>query len=151
MEYSCSYETGFGNVSITANDRAITGVFFGDCGKSDRTKLTDEAAIQLREYFEGKRKVFALPLELRGTDFQKRVWNALLKIPYGETRCYAQIAQMAGSPKGARAAGMGCNRNPIGIIVPCHRVVGKDGNLTGYEGGLEIKARLLELEKKHVL
>lgn len=102
---------------------------------------------QLTEYENGKRKVFELPLHLIGTDFQKQVWNALLEIPYGETRSYQEIAIRIGKPKALRAVGGACNRNPIGIIVPCHRVIGKNGSLTGYAGGLSYKELLLKHEK----
>ena len=111
-----------------------------------RTPLLEEAAGQLEEYFAGQRKTFCLPLSLSGTDFQKRVWNALRKIPWGETRSYGQIAQMIGNPKACRAVGMANHANRIVIVIPCHRVIGADGSLTGYGGGLEIKRKLLELE-----
>lgn len=102
---------------------------------------------QLTEYEKGTRKTFELPLHLKGTDFQKLVWNALLEIPYGETRSYQEIAIRIGKPKALRAVGGACNRNPIGIIVPCHRVIGKNGSLTGYAGGLSYKELLLNHEK----
>lgn len=101
---------------------------------------------QLQEYFAGKIKEFKIPLHQVGTPFQLQVWQELLRIPYGETRSYSEIAAKVGNPKGQRAVGMANNQNPIGIVVPCHRVIGKNGNLTGYAGGLEIKQRLLELE-----
>ncbi len=102
---------------------------------------------QLTEYENGIRKSFDLPLHLKGTEFQKQVWNALLEIPYGETRSYQEIAIRIGKPKALRAVGGACNRNPIGIIVPCHRVIGKNGSLTGYAGGLSYKELLLNHEK----
>lgn len=102
---------------------------------------------QLGQYFQAKRREFTIPLLLEGTSFQKKVWAALLEIPYGETRSYLEIARAVGNPKACRAVGMANNRNPIAILVPCHRVVGADGNLTGYAGGLERKAYLLELER----
>lgn len=102
---------------------------------------------QLTEYEKGTRKIFNLPLHLIGTEFQKQVWNALLEIPYGETRSYQEIAIRIGKPKALRAVGGACNRNPIGIIVPCHRVIGKNGSLTGYAGGLSYKELLLNHEK----
>ena len=101
---------------------------------------------ELAEYFAGKRRVFSVPLDLRGTDFQLQCWNALLDIPYGETRTYRDIAQKIGHPHAFRAVGMANNRNPIAIIVPCHRVIASDGTLCGYGGGLDLKRRLLELE-----
>ncbi len=101
---------------------------------------------QLQEYFSGQRTQFDIALHAQGTPFQQQVWQALLTIPYGETRSYAQIACQIGNPKAVRAVGAANGRNPISIIVPCHRVVGSDGTLTGFAGGLEIKARLLQLE-----
>jgi O-6-methylguanine DNA methyltransferase len=101
---------------------------------------------QLKEYFSGARREFSLPLDLRGTDFQLTCWRALLAIPYGETRTYADIARAIGKPHAFRAVGMANNRNPVAIVVPCHRVIASDGSLCGYGGGLDVKRRLLELE-----
>lgn len=107
---------------------------------------TQAYAEQLQEYFAGRRREFDFPVELRGTDFQKRCWNALLDIPYGETRSYAQIARTVGCPRGFRAVGMANHDNPVAVVVPCHRVLASDGTLGGYGGGLDLKRRLLELE-----
>jgi len=101
---------------------------------------------QLEEYFAGQRREFTLPLDLRGTDFQIACWHALIAIPYGETRTYGDIARAVGRPQGFRAVGMANNRNPIAIVVPCHRVIASDGTLCGYGGGLDLKRKLLELE-----
>ena len=101
---------------------------------------------QLNEYFAGQRREFSIPLDLRGTDFQLKCWRALLDIPYGETRSYRDLAKAIGHPKAFRAVGMSNNRNPIAIVVPCHRVIAADGSLCGYGGGLDIKRQLLELE-----
>lgn len=101
---------------------------------------------ELEEYFAGQRREFSFALDLRGTDFQVACWRALLKIPYGETRTYADIARAVDRPTGFRAVGMANNRNPIAIVVPCHRVIASDGTLCGYGGGLDIKRKLLELE-----
>jgi O-6-methylguanine DNA methyltransferase len=101
---------------------------------------------ELEEYFVGNRRKFTFPLDLRGTDFQLACWNALLAIPYGETRSYGDIARTVGKPTGFRAVGMANNRNPIAIVVPCHRVIASDGTLCGYGGGLDLKRKLLELE-----
>lgn len=101
---------------------------------------------QLEQYFAGKRRQFTFPLDLRGTDFQLACWQALVAIPYGETRTYADIARVVGRPQGFRAVGMANNRNPVAIVVPCHRVIASDGTLCGYGGGLDIKRKLLELE-----
>jgi len=139
------------NIIITANDDAITGLFFGrKCPagfKKAETPLIQKAAAQVKEYFAGKRKQFKLPIAMHGTEFQMAVWQALQKIPYGETRSYKEIAAMIGRPKAVRAVGMANNRNPISIIVPCHRVIGHDGKLVGYGGGLPLKQLLLELEQ----
>lgn len=113
----------------------------------ERTELTDRAMEQLREYFSGQRKQFELPYELRGTEFQKKVWAALEAIPYGQTRSYREIAQAVGNPKAVRAVGAANGKNPMWIVVPCHRVIGADGGLTGYAGGVELKRVLLELEQ----
>lgn len=111
------------------------------------SKLLREARQEVLEYLAGRGKKFSAPLDLQGTPFQLAVWKELIGIPYGETRAYGQIAAKAGNPKASRAVGMACNRNPVAIIVPCHRVVGSDGRLVGYAGGLDIKKRLLDLEQ----
>ena len=102
--------------------------------------------VQVEEYLSGERRVFDLPLKPEGTEFQRKVWNALLTIPYGETKSYKDIAVQIENPKGCRAVGMANNRNPIPIIIPCHRVIGANGSMVGYGGGLDIKVKLLELE-----
>jgi len=112
------------------------------------TPLLKRAGKQLMEYLAGERKEFDLPLALEGTEFQQAVWKALLSIPYGQTRSYSQIAASIGNPKACRAVGMANNRNPVAIIVPCHRVIGADGRLVGYGSGLDIKEKLLNLEKR---
>ena len=119
---------------------------FGQMGeRSDHPALV-ETARQLGEYFRGERRIFELPLDFAGTDFQKQVWQALLTIPYGETRSYGQIARQIGSPNAVRAVGAANGRNPISIVAPCHRVIGASGSLTGFAGGLEAKLYLLMLE-----
>ena len=112
------------------------------------TPIIKETDKQLSEYFSGKRHEFSVPLDLIGTEFQKKVWNALISIPYGEKRSYKDIAILVENPKGCRAVGMANNRNPVMIIVPCHRIVGANGDLVGYAGGLSKKQYLLNLEKK---
>lgn len=114
--------------------------------ESDEDPILLEAERQLREYFAGQRTEFSLPLDFAGTEFQRSVWQALLTIPYGETRTYAQIAQQIGRPAAVRAVGAANGRNPISIIAPCHRVIGSDGELHGFAGGLQTKAWLLEWE-----
>jgi methylated-DNA-[protein]-cysteine S-methyltransferase len=105
-----------------------------------------ETERQLKQYFAGKRKEFSLPLVPAGTDFQRQVWETLLGIPFGETRSYGQLAKQLGNPRASRAVGAANGRNPISIIVPCHRVIGSSGRLTGFAGGLDVKAHLLDLE-----
>jgi len=149
------YNFGKIYIGISEESNTIMGVFFGKTGKKGlagfvkaETALIKKAAGQLEEYFAGKRKVFSLPLALNGTEFQKSVWRALQTIPYGETRSYKEIAVLTGSPKAYRAVGLANNRNPIAIIVPCHRVIGSNGDLVGFGGGLPLKKQLLDLEKR---
>ena len=149
MIYRYSYETVLGSVTLVEEDGALLAisthhVYDGIC---QETTLIKEAHQQLSEYLKGERKSFDLPLRMKGTDFQQRVWNALLDIPYGETRSYKQIAEAIGNPKAVRAVGMANNRNPLLIVVPCHRVIGADGKLVGYGAGIEKKEFLLRLEK----
>lgn len=152
--YSYTYG-GVGKIEIGTESERITDVHFAKSFvppseySRKETPLHRKAAEQLREYFDGKRKVFDLPLAPVGTEFQMRCWDALLEVPYGETRSYGDIARAAGSPKGFRAVGMANNRNPVAIIIPCHRIIGSDGKLVGYGGGLDIKVFLLELERKN--
>lgn len=145
------YDTKFSKLKICYNDKAITCVKFAkddeDVTISIASKLSDEAYKQLNEYFNQTRKIFDLPLHLEGTTFQKKVWNELCKIPYAQTRSYKDIAISIGNPKAARAVGMANNKNPIAIIIPCHRVIGSNGSLVGYASGLERKKALLNIEK----
>lgn len=149
--YSYVYETPFGSVTITANENAVTGMNFGEAktGEEKETQLIKKTCLQLLEYFEGRRKEFDLSLKPHGTAFQIKVWNALCAIPYGETRSYKDIAAAVGNEKACRAVGMANNKNPIAIIIPCHRVIGADGSLVGYGGGLDIKERLITLERSN--
>jgi methylated-DNA-[protein]-cysteine S-methyltransferase len=137
-------------IGIVEEDGTVTGVFFGRKSFAGFTKsetpVTKKTAAQIEEYLAGKRKQFNVPFVLRGTEFQKAVWQALQQIPFGETRSYKEIAIAVGRPKAVRAVGRANNRNPVVIIVPCHRVIGHDGSLTGFGGGLPLKRRLLELE-----
>ena len=116
----------------------------------EKSAAFKDVAWQLKEYFEGKRTEFDLPLVLEGTEFQMRVWNMLRKIPYGETTSYGKIARQIGSPDGARAVGLANGQNPIPIIIPCHRVIGSNGDLTGFGGGLPIRQKLLALESRQL-
>ena len=114
--------------------------------RNDVNQWMNRAADELHAYFAGNLRVFSVPLDMQGTEFQLSVWNNLVKIPYGETRSYAQVAEAVGRPKAVRAVGAANGSNPVAIIVPCHRVIGSSGKLTGYGGGLPLKKRLLELE-----
>ncbi|MDR0289516.1 MAG: methylated-DNA--[protein]-cysteine S-methyltransferase [Treponema sp.] len=139
------------SIGIAEESGTITRVFFGSKPLAGfagaETPLIKKAAAQIEEYLAGKRQSFALPIALHGTEFQVAVWQELQKIPFGETRSYKEIAAAIGREKAVRAVGMANNRNPIVIIVPCHRVIGHDGSLTGYGGGLPLKRHLLDLEQ----
>lgn len=145
-----------GRLRLVASDRGLVAILFDN----DRPQVVSlassvvanehpilvETARQLEEYFAGTRKAFDLELDFAGTEFQRKVWAALLTIPYGETRSYAQIARQIGHPNAVRAVGAANGKNPISIVAPCHRVIGSRGSLTGFGGGLPAKARLLEFE-----
>ena len=145
------YNTKIGKLKIEYDSDAITGITSAKNEKEQgiRSELSDKTALQLEEYFDGKRKEFDISIKLIGTEFQKKVWNELLKIPYGETVSYKDIAINTGSPKACRAVGMANHNNPIFIIVPCHRVINENKKLGGYALGLDLKRRLLELEKEN--
>jgi methylated-DNA-[protein]-cysteine S-methyltransferase len=152
ITYSGYYNSPFGMLRIITSDTVVLGIDFTDlkgASKEDSPVIMKETIRQLDEYFSGKRKIFSLKVELKGTDFQKSIWNAMSKIPYGKTASYKDLAVMAGKPKAARAVGGACHRNPIGIVLPCHRVIGSDGSLTGFGSGLDLKEKLLNHEKKH--
>jgi len=140
-----------GILGLTDDGRGLSQVFLRREGVypgalNGETPLTAQAAEELDEYFAGRRKIFTVPLSPHGTQFQLAVWEALRAIPYGQTRTYGEIAAALGRPKAARAVGMANHDNPLLIFTPCHRVVGKNGSLTGFACGLEVKRRLLELE-----
>ncbi len=157
MENVFYYDTRIGRISIIENGMAITRICFANKIElnnelnieANETELLRETIKQLEEFFEGKRNCFDLPLEPKGTEFQKKVWDALQKIPFGETRSYGEIAKTIGNEKASRAVGMANNKNPIPIIIPCHRVIGANGKLVGYAGGLDIKEKLLKIEKDY--
>lgn len=155
IDYKGSYITGINRVRHTdresVSDTAMDGKRAPGCTSSSekRCAVSDNAFKQINEYFEGKRKTFDFLIKAEGTDFQKKVWRALCAIPYGETRTYKEIAQAVGSPKACRAVGMANNRNPISFAVPCHRVIGADGSLVGYGGGLDLKHTLLQMERNN--
>ena len=145
------YITKIGKLKIEYDSDAITGITSAKNEKEQgiRSELSDKTVLQLEEYFDGKRKEFDISIKLIGTEFQKKVWNELLKIPYGETVSYKDIAINTGNPKACRAVGMANHNNPILIIVPCHRVINENKKLGGYALGLDLKRRLLELEKEN--
>jgi methylated-DNA-[protein]-cysteine S-methyltransferase len=134
-----------GQQSIRLNPRDLRAEKKGFAFEESSRELQPYVS-ELDEYFAGRRREFSFPLDLRGTDFQRACWHALLAIPYGETRTYAYIARAVGKPNAFRAVGMANNRNPVAIVVPCHRVIASDGTLCGYGGGLDVKRKLLELE-----
>jgi methylated-DNA-[protein]-cysteine S-methyltransferase len=145
------YQTQIGKIGIAQEGGFITRLAFEGESLGDieikETPLIKEAARQLESYLKGELREFDLPLAPKGTPFYREVWDQLLKIPYGKTDTYKGVAEKVGRPKALRAVGMANNRNPIPVIIPCHRVIGSDGGLTGYGGGLDLKKRLLELER----
>ena len=147
------YQTPIGKIGIAENGTAIINAYFNELILQDaavhETALLKEAGRQLKDYLAGKRKFFELPLAPAGTEFQQNVWMALQEIPYGKTCSYGEIAENIGHPQAFRAVGMANNKNPIPIFIPCHRVIGANGKLIGYAGGLDVKKYLLDLEKQH--
>ncbi|HET8816417.1 MAG TPA: methylated-DNA--[protein]-cysteine S-methyltransferase [Pseudidiomarina sp.] len=143
--------TPLGLVYVGSNGDAVTEVYFTDTPTASASSCTvvQQALQQLKEYFAGQRKHFNLPLHARGTAFQQSVWQQLQEIPYGQLASYKDVAHAIDNPKGVRAVGMANNRNPISIVIPCHRVVGTNGSLTGYGGGLDKKEWLIALERSH--
>ncbi|NLK74815.1 MAG: methylated-DNA--[protein]-cysteine S-methyltransferase [Clostridiales bacterium] len=157
MMYGFIYKTILGKVLIVEDGQGIIKLdLMDDCHETNEdiniilkeTNTIAEAYKQLNEYLDGKRTEFTVALNPQGTDFQKRVWDALRKIPYGETRTYKQIAEAVGSPKAYRAVGMANHYNPILCMIPCHRVIGSNGKLVGFANGLSVKEKLLTLESK---
>lgn len=149
-------ESPIGKLKLVTSERGLVGILWEE-DRPRRVRLEDpvenakhpilvQTKRELKEYFDSKRREFSVPLDMRGTPFQKQVWEALLGIPFGETRTYGQLAIQLGNPKATRAVGAANGRNPIAIIAPCHRVIGFSGKLTGFAGGLEAKAHLLNLE-----
>lgn len=155
MKYWDIFESELGPIKVICDEDWVLGVEFGsEAPKEGLKKSTDlikESVRQLNEYLIGERTEFDLPLKPEGTAFQKKVWEALCTIPYGQTRSYKEIAVQIGNEKACRAVGMANNRNPISIIIPCHRVIGADKSLVGYGGGLNIKVKLLNLESPGVI
>ena len=156
MRYSY-LDTPIGRLLIAGDDDAVRRIDFPKDGKAGRPEASweesargavGEAMRQLREYFAGRRSEFELPLAPEGTEFQRTVWNRLREIPYGETISYGELAKRVGNPKASRAVGAANGQNPIPIVIPCHRVIGSNGKLTGFGGGLPVKEALLALEAK---
>lgn len=154
-------QTPVGELTLIASDQALraiiweSGPVFDPAGLDKGTAQPDQpilrqAGEQLQAYFRGERQSFDLPLAPQGTEFQKSVWQALLTIPYGQTRSYGELAAQLGQPKASRAVGAANGRNPLSIVVPCHRVIGSSGKLTGFGGGLEAKELLLKLESRQL-
>lgn len=151
------FKTSLGELVLVANKTEIIGVYFNDRDhvpsalktwtRDDNNALLQKAGREINEYLDGKRSVFTLDLAFGGTDFQKKIWKEISKIPFGQTLSYSELAKRAGSPKAIRAAGTATGANPLSIIIPCHRVIGKDNAIAGYAGGLERKRHLLELER----
>lgn len=151
-----TYESPQGRIYLAASDQGLAGIYFerqkhfpatrGDWQRDARHPVLRRAKKELREYFAGRRRRFTVPLRPVGTPFQRAVWRAIARVRFGETLTYAELAKRAGHPGSARAAGAATGRNPLGIVVPCHRIVGADGSLTGYAGGLARKRALLALE-----
>ncbi len=150
--YGTVMETPVGKITLGSDGIYLTCLHFGEkqdlYRREECNTILAQAQKQIREYFEGTRRSFDIPLKTNGTVFQKQVWQALQKIPYGETRSYQQIAQEIGNQNACRAVGMANHRNPIAIIIPCHRVIGKSGIPLGFGGGISIQEKLLELERR---
>ena len=150
MWFERNLQTPIGPVAIRADEGGICALRLNAPGnRRDASPLLDRAQAELEEYFAGRRRAFSVPLSIHGTAFQQAVWRALMEIPYGKTATYGEIAKAIGREKACRAVGMANHVNPLPIFVPCHRVVGAGGRLTGYAGGLEIKQFLLELEENN--
>lgn len=144
------FKSEIGIIKIGVSDGAVCEIRITDCiGESAQSALADRAFKEISEYLDGKRKAFNFPIAPEGTEFQKKVWSVLSEIPYGKTKTYGEIAAYIGNPKAARAVGNACNKNPLLIAVPCHRVLGADGSLTGFAAGTQTKRYLLELEGKN--
>ena len=147
------YNSQYGEILIEGNGESIIKIQLidetTDTNNLYETQLIRLAYNQLMEYFGGKRQDFDFPIDPAGTEFQNRVWNAIVKVPYGQTRSYKDIAEFIENPKAYRAVGLANNKNPIQIVIPSHRIIGSNKKLVGYRGGLEIKEKLLQLEKKN--
>lgn len=156
-DISVSFTTTIGIITLHAEEKGLTGITLPPPGHETISgnesqsgyPVLNEAERQIKEYLAGKRHSFDLPLIIRGTEFQKKVWNLIKDIPYGQTLSYGEIAEKLGSTAKARAVGGAAHANPLPLVIPCHRVIGADGSLTGFGGGLALKKKLLELEQNH--
>ena len=156
--YTILKKTPVGDLLLVANERQLTGIYFQDHKHGPKLQndwkldpqhpVLQQASQELREYFAGTRTEFSIPPCFGGTDFQNEIWRQIARIPFGETITYSELAERAGAPIAVRAVGTATGQNPLSIIVPCHRVIGKNGSMTGYAGGLDRKRRLLESEMK---
>lgn len=148
-----SYDTKIGTITIICDGNFVSEIRFGNEGEGIRKNsyVSNLAIREISDYLDGKRKVFNIKVKPDGTDFQKSVWDLMMKIPYGKTKTYKELAMLIGDPNAGRAVGNACNKNPIPIVIPCHRVIGSDGDLTGYAGGLDIKKYLLNLETNNII
>ena len=146
-----------GDLLLVANDKKLTGIYYADCKHAPNPKadwklnpkhpILKQANEELGEFLGGKRKSFSVPVHFDGTKFQQKVWTQLAKIPFGETISYSELARRVGAPRAMRAAGSANGKNPLGIVIPCHRVIGKDGSLGGYAGRVDRKQKLLDIER----
>ena len=151
MRAERSIETPIGRLTLVQDERGICALRFGGMeGAGDASPLLDWAQRELDEYFAGRRRAFSVPLSIGATPFREMVWAALREIPYGEVITYGELARRIGNPNACRAVGMANHANPLPVFIPCHRVIGADGRLTGYAGGLDVKMKLLEIEGVHV-
>lgn len=154
LRYSV-YDTAAGDVTLIANEKRLLGLKFGAIdipgGLNEENTVLYDAIVELNQYFFGQRKKFDVPLFLDdATDFEKKVYEYLENIPYGETRSYEEVATALGDPKSARAVGLAANKNPVPLFIPCHRVIVKNGDLVGYQGGVDLKKKLLRMEKSNM-
>ena len=149
-EYYYTYDTIIGKLTFIERNNKLKELIFGNINKDiicKETKLIKESYIEIEEYLNKKRRYFDIPLEINGTEFQKKVWMELLNIPYGDAITYQELARRIGNSKAIRAVGSACNKNKLPIFIPCHRVIGKNNKLIGYNGGLKIKENLLNIER----
>lgn len=146
-----NFDSPVGNMVVKSNGSAITDIFIGEPQNEKPDLLTEKAVSELKLYFDGVLRQFSFPIELSGTDFQKRVWKILIEIPYGKTVSYGAVAEHLGGKRYSRAVGGAVNKNPVLIVVPCHRVIGADGSLTGFACGISVKKYLLNSEKENAV